>query len=270
MSKDNDFSPLLSRLNLVIDAAKERLAGAELGQLILIAFEQQAARLDMKWTRAGRKRGLDALVAHKYVELENDEPRLHSELCARYGIAALDGKAVGAEFLKQLTEGLAEIKVCRKDLYRCNSAGEPASDDELAVLHAKLFNAAVRCAATLGEVSEPEVRKSYHERKWECSRDLEMKGFASVVQGFLDGIDKGLWPGDLRRAVYTAIYHVHPSFPQVLDPHRLLEKWGIEVQRLHEVLNQKISPEDAAKAQQNLAVQAPHQRSQGANPAVNG
>lgn len=270
MSKDNDFSPLLTRLNLIIDAAKAGLAGAELGQLVLIALGQQKARFDMNLSRAGRKRALDVLVALKYVELVVGEPRLHSEIRAKYAITETEGGATDSELLKCLIEGLSANKATRKNLYSCNAYGELASEDELEVLYSQLFNAAVRCAVLLGGVTESVVCDTYQRRNWECSRESEMRGFASVIQGFLDGLDRRMWPGDLSRAIYAAIYHVQACFPPVLDPHGVLEKWRIRAQRIHEIVRQRYAQEDAANAMQILAVPAPAPRSQDGKSSTNG
>lgn len=267
MKKINDYSPLLGRLNLIIDMTQHGLSGGELGQLILIALGQQDARYEMNLSRAGRKKSLDNLLAYKLVELVNDEPHLAAELCAKYGISVNEDDSTGSELLQRLTKGLALNKTDRKNLYLCNSYGEPASEEELKVLHSQLFNAAVCCAAKMDAASEQEVHQAFRSRQWECSRELEMKGFASVVQGCIDRKFKLPWPGSLSRAVYAAIFHAQLWFPPVLDPHTLLEQWKDSNRKLHERMVQLYASGEAAKTMQEIRDRISAEAGKGGNEA---
>ncbi|CAG0999367.1 hypothetical protein PLCT2_02973 [Planctomycetaceae bacterium] len=239
MSKDKNFDPLSRRLKLLADKALEGLAGAELAQLLLITLGQAEARYGMKVTRSGRCRAAKALVARRYIEFNGDEARLHSELRTQYQITELEGDATGKEILEALAAGQTVATVDRKNLYLCNVQGEPASPEEKDVLYSQLFNAAAMLAAAMGSTTVDNMRVEYAARKWKCSRELEMRGLASVVQGYFDGRLPRMWPGKLSVAVFRAIYSVRPELPPVLDPFSLLEKHRAYLSEIDDVLSRQ-------------------------------
>lgn len=224
MDEHEPRNELLPRLRLLVAAAKMKLAGAELSELVLVTLEQSTSARELNLTRQGYNRALGALECQKLLCLQGKKPQLHPEACARFGISRTESPAEGVDLLRMLAEGSLAGRSERANLYLCNADGVPASADELTVLFENLKDAAVHIASWLGNLSQPDVLKRWIFPQG-ASREMQLRGMASIVQGYLDGRLGKAWPGGLGEAMTRAINSVRPEYPRVLDPHAVLDRF---------------------------------------------
>lgn len=224
---------LLPRLRLLVAAAKMKLAGAELSELVLVTLEQSISARELNLTRQGYNRALGALECQKLFCLQGKKPQLHPETCAKFGISKIESHAEGVDLLRMLAEGSLAKRSERVNLYLCNADGVPASVDESKVLFENLKDAAVHIASWLGKINQMDVLKRWIYPEG-ASRELLMRGMASIVQGYFDGRLGKAWPGGLGEAMTRAINSVRPEYPRVLNPHAVLDRFRAYLRQIQD------------------------------------
>lgn len=247
MNEHEPHNELLARLQLLVVAAKMKLAGAELSELVLVTLEQSISARELNLSRQGYNRALDALEDRMLLSLDGKKPQLHPEACAKFGITRIENDVASIDLLLKLADGTLGTSSSRKNLYQCNADGLPASEDEQTILFENLKDATVHIASWLGRVSQEEVLRAWIFTQG-ASREMHMRGMASIVQGYLDGRLYRAWPGALGKALTLAIRSVRPEYPTVLDPHRVLDRFRTKLRNDHDKRAADLSAASQLKA----------------------
>lgn len=224
MSEHHPQEELFARLEFLLAAARARLSGAELAIVVHVTLEQSVSARELDLTRQGYKRARDAVVQRGILCCDGKELQPNPEACAKFGIARIESDDTGVDLLRKLADGSLEPMASKKNLYQCNADGMPASDDEQNTLFENLKDAVIMFASAelrargqnipMGNIFPQGV-----------SREMQMRGMASIVSGFLSGRLSKAWPGTLETAMSLAIRSVRPEYPRVLDPHHLLNRF---------------------------------------------
>ncbi|CAG0945059.1 hypothetical protein ANRL1_02090 [Anaerolineae bacterium] len=224
MSEQLTQEELLSRLQFLLAAARLKLSGAELALVVFVTLEQGVSALELNLTRQGYKRARDALEQRQIFCPNGAYPQLHPEACAKFGVTKIEDNSTGIDLLRKLADGSFMTRSARKNLYQCNSDGLPASEDESTILFENLKDAVVHIASWLEKMHPDDVLQEWVFPQ-RTTREMQMRGMASIVQGYLDGRLSRAWPGAIESALAMAIRSVRPEYPKVLDPHRVLDRF---------------------------------------------